>query len=301
MKPAPAAAVMNVGRVRPIIVLGPERSGTSAWAELVVRWGAYPGEPGDLPPPDVLNPHGRWEYGPLWDLLERIAGFAEGVSWWDEDFPAIVAGRAGDRELQAAVEAMIERMEQRGTPWVWKDPALCHFLPFWRQFWRDPVYVIAVRHPLDVARSWQEFARGNGQQPTSVRCNLLRWQYMASRAVMETADAQRMFVEYEQLALDPPAQANRLARFLDSQCLTATSEAVIAHMANACDAAFWRNRGGYQRSSGELTAGQSDLYALLRGKVAGSPEAIPVPALPDGWRSVVMTEERRGNAAAPMA
>jgi hypothetical protein len=32
---------MSAGRVRPIIVLGPERSGTSAWAELIVRWGAY--------------------------------------------------------------------------------------------------------------------------------------------------------------------------------------------------------------------------------------------------------------------
>ena len=85
---------MRAGRVRPVIVLGPERSGTSAWAELIVRWGAYPGEPDDLPAPDRLNPHGRWEYGPLWDLLERIGSFAEGVSWWDESFPAIVAAQA---------------------------------------------------------------------------------------------------------------------------------------------------------------------------------------------------------------
>jgi hypothetical protein len=78
---------MTAGRVRPIIVLGPERSGTSAWAELIVRWGVYPGEPGDLPPPDALNPHGRWEYGPVWDLLERIGSFAGGVSWWTAPSP----------------------------------------------------------------------------------------------------------------------------------------------------------------------------------------------------------------------
>jgi hypothetical protein len=244
-----------------------------------------------LPPPDRLNPHGRWEYGPLWDLLERIGGFAEGANWWDETFPATVAAKADDQELRAAAEAMIEQMEQRGTPWVWKDPALCHFLPFWRQFWPGPVYVVATRHPLDVARSWQQFARGNGQQPTSVRCNLLRWQYMTSQALAQTAAAGRLFVEYEQLALDPKTQANRLARFLDNQCLTATTEALIAQMATACDVALWRNRDGYQRSTGELTAGQSDLYAALRRKAADSLAAIQVPAMPDEWRSVVMSEE----------
>jgi hypothetical protein len=82
-------------------VLGPERSGASAWAELIVRWGAYPGEQADLPQPGGLNPHGRWEYGSLWDLLERIGGFADGVSWWDENFPAIVAAKADDQELRA--------------------------------------------------------------------------------------------------------------------------------------------------------------------------------------------------------
>ena len=282
---------MSVGRVRPIIVLGPERSGTSAWAELIVSWGAHPGEPRDLPPPEELNPHGRWEYAPLWDLLWRIGGFDEGANWWDEAFPAIVAAKADDQELRTAAEAMIEQMEQRGTPWLWKDPALCHFLPFWRQFWRDPVYLIATRHPLDVARSWQQFARANGRRPTSVRCNLLRWQYMASQALAQTATADRLFVEYEQLVLDPKAQANRLARFLDNQCLTASSDALIAQMATAIDVALWRNRDGYQRSTGELAPGQTDLYALLRRKSADSPATIQLHTMPRDWRSVVMTEE----------
>jgi hypothetical protein len=282
---------MTAGRVRPIIVLGPERSGTSAWAELVVRWGAYPGEQHDLPEPDRLNPHGRWEYGPLWDLLERIGGFADGVSWWDESFPAIVAAKARDRELRAAAEAMTEQMEQPGLPWVWKDPALCHFLPFWRQIWRDPVYVIAIRHPLDVARSWQQFARSSDHRPTSVRCNLLRWQYMASQALQETDTADQLFVEYEQLAQHPEAHAARLALFLDNRCGTASNEAVIAQMAAACDGALWRNRDGYERATGELAPGQADLYSLLRRKAAGLTGAVPLRAMPDDWRSVVTTEE----------
>ena len=289
---------MRAGRVRPIIVLGPERSGTSAWAELIARWGAYPGEQHDLPGPDHLNPHGRWEYGPLWDLLERIGGFAGGVSWWDESFPAIVAAKAQDRELRAAADATIAQIEQLGRPCVWNDPALCHVLPFWRQIWRDPVYVIAVRHPLDVARSWQQFARGNDHQPTSVRCNLLRWQYMASQALTETADtADRLFVEYEQLAQNPGAEADRLARFLDSHRGGKTSEAVIAQMAAACDGALWRNRDGYERATGELAPRQADLYSLLRRKVAGVIGPIQPPAMPEDWRSIVTTEEANPSRA----
>jgi len=239
----------------------------------------------------------------LWDLLERVGGFAEGVSWWEESFPAIVAAKAQDRELRAAAEAMTEQMEQPGRPWVWKDPALCHFLPFWRQIWRDPVYVIAIRRPLDVARSWQQFARGNYHRPTSVRCNLLRWQYMASQALAETADtADRLFVEYEQLAQDPEAQAARLARFLDNRCGTASNEAVIAQMAAACDGTLWRNRDGYEHATGELAPGQADLYSILRRQVAcGFTGAIQLPAMPDDWRSVVTADEAARHRTAAVA
>ena len=72
---------------RPIIVLGAERSGTSVSAEMVHAWGAYAGDPGELPPADELNPSGRWEYLPLWDLLSEIGEFATRATWWAEDFP----------------------------------------------------------------------------------------------------------------------------------------------------------------------------------------------------------------------
>src|SRR5215471_695990 len=272
---------MRAIRVRPIIVLGPERSGTSAWAELISEWGAYPGEPDELPAPDHLNPHGRREYGPLWELLERIGGFAGGVSWWDESFPAVVAAKAEDGELRTAAEAMVRQMQERGRPWIWKDPALCHFLPFWRQIWDEPAYVITVRHPLDVARSWQRFGSVQGHRPTSVRCNLLRWQYMASEALKETAgSADRLFAEYEQLARDPQSQAVRLARFLDSRCGTKTTTAVIGQMAAACDRTLWRHRDGYEHRSGKLTPDQARLYSILRKRAAGAIGPVRLPAMP---------------------
>ena len=85
---------------KPVIVLGAERSGTSMCAEMVHAWGAYAGDLADLPEPDDLNPRGRWEYLPLWDLLAEIGGFAAGASWWDEGFGARVTAKSA--ELTAA-------------------------------------------------------------------------------------------------------------------------------------------------------------------------------------------------------
>ncbi len=70
-------------------------------------------------------------------------------------------------------------MERPGRAWMWKDPALCHLLPFWAEFWRDPVFVLTVRHPLAIARSWHDFAVGSPGRATSTHCNLLRWHNLA--------------------------------------------------------------------------------------------------------------------------
>ncbi|HEY4315689.1 MAG TPA: hypothetical protein VGO19_09315, partial [Actinomycetes bacterium] len=55
-------------------MLGAERSGTSAVAEMVHRWGAYAGDPDDLPEPDHRNERPRWEYQPLWHNRVRDTG-----------------------------------------------------------------------------------------------------------------------------------------------------------------------------------------------------------------------------------
>ena len=54
-----------------------------------------------------------------------------------------------------AAELMAEM--HKGGPWFWKDPALSHFLPFWKQIWGEAINIITVRNPLDTAVSWQKF------------------------------------------------------------------------------------------------------------------------------------------------
>jgi len=229
----------------------------------------------------------------LWDLLEIIGDFAEGVSWWEASFPRRVAAKATNPRLRSSAQALVGQMERHGQPWIWKDPALCHFLPFWRQIWDDPLCVITVRNPLDVATSWQQFARLNGRRPTSVACNLLRWQYMIQSVLRETEEIpDRIFVEYERLVRQPSEQARRLAAFLDSHCGRDTGEIRITAMANNCDPALWRNRASVNRTASEMAPAPTALYRMLRERAAD----VPGPAdhshpMPDGWRTLIINEE----------
>ncbi len=281
---------MSLGR--PIIVLGAERSGTSVCAETVHAWGAYAGDPGELPAADALNPHGRWENQPLWDLLAEIGEFAQGATWWTEDFPAKVTAKAADPQLAGRAREMLARMAAPGRPWLWKDPALCHFLGFWQPFWPAPVFVVMVRHPVDIAVSWNQFRVADGSAEVSLECNLLRWQHMML-SVLHAVFARPAvpFTEYEAVTADPPGQARRLAEFLDRQCATATSEGTVATMAGACVPGLRRNRDG-QRREDLMTAPQRSLYRFLRQKVERPqmPLAGDFP-MPAGWRELVIGEE----------
>lgn len=277
---------------RPIIVLGAERSGTSACAEMVHVWGAHAGDPGDLPAADELNPRGRWEYLPLWDLLAEIGDFAAGATWWAEGFPAQVTAKAADPRLAARARALAARMAAPGRPWLWKDPALCHFLGFWRSFWRAPVFLVMVRHPVDIAVSWNQFRAASSLPQISLECNLLRWQHMML-SVLRTTETEPavLFAEYEAMISDPPGQARRLAGFLDRQCATASSDGTLAAMAAACEPALRRNRDGQPREE-LMTAPQRALYRFLRQKVRHPQlpvtEDYPMAA---GWRELVTGEE----------
>lgn len=277
---------------RPIIILGAERSGTSVCAEMVHAWGAYAGDCGELPPADALNPRGRWEYLPLWDLLNDVGGFDGGATWWTEDFPRKVAAKATDHQVAGRAQALVAQMAAPGRPWLWKDPALCHFLGFWRQFWDAPVFVVMVRHPVDLAVSWNQFRRADGLQEVSLTCNLLRWQHMML-SVLHAMEPEpvTLFAEYEAMAAAPTGQARRLAAFLDRQCATASGHDTVARMARACVPAYRRNRGGQLRED-LMTPAQRALYRFLRQKVqqpqAPATEEFPMPA---GWRELVIGEE----------
>jgi hypothetical protein len=133
-------------------------------------------------------------------------------------------------------------------------------------------YVITVRHPYDVARSWQRMAVPAHLQASVnlVACNLLRWQHMMLMVLRATDDVvSKIFVEYEALVREPLAQARRLATFLDAHRSGARShERSIRAMADAVKLSFWRHQSDRGLSEvTEATTEQRCLYDFLRSKV----------------------------------
>ena len=252
-----------------IIVLGAERSGTSVVAEMIYRWGAYAGEPDKLHAADEHAPRGYWEYLPLWDLLSELGEFSSGASWWDPNFQKRMKDKTSDPKYRRKALELLGEMRKDGRPWFWKDPALCHFLPFWKQLWGNPIYVITIRHPLDTAISWQRFIMPPSLEGhvSFIALNLLRWQHMMMQILEHTEETtHRLFVAYEEIIRNPCAQAQRLSAFLNSRFenrVLSVNEMVDVVNPQLCH----HNCNTPFQSLPEATCDQKALYAFVENMI----------------------------------
>jgi len=265
----------------PIIVLGVERSGTSVVAEMVHRWGAYAGPPEKLHSADIHAPRGYWEFLPLWDLLAELGDFDTGATWWDLDFQQQIEKKATDPAFRKKATDLMAEMD-KGAPWFWKDPALSHFLPFWKQIWSDAIYIITVRHPFDTAVSWQKFIMPSHVKVriSFVAMNLLRWQHMMTLILQHTEDVQhRLFLGYEDIVCQPRAQAERLACFLNERF--GKQAAPTQAMVDGVESQLWRNNCGTPfEQVPEATSEQKALYTFAKRKIDNPLEPFDVTKYP---------------------
>ena len=278
----------------PIIVLGVERSGTSVVAEMVHKWGVYAGPSEKLHKTDAHAPRGYWEYEPLWDLLAELGDFDAGATWWDRDFQQQMAEKAANPVYKKKATALMVEMH-KGGPWFWKDPALSHFLSFWKQIWGDAVYIITVRNPLDTAVSWQKFIMPSNLSVdiSFVAMNLLRWQHIMTLILQHTENAQRrLFLGYEDIMHNPRVQAEKLAAFLDTRFGGQGSR--IQEMVDVVEPRLWRNDCGVPfEHVREATAEQKALYTFARQKIDNPFEPFDVTKypLPLGYREFLNVQE----------
>ena len=278
----------------PIIVLGVERSGTSVVAEMMHRWGAYAGPSEKLHKADAHAPRGYWEFLPLWDLLAELGDFDAGATWWDSDFQQQIEKKAADPVYRKKAAALMAEMD-KGSSWFWKDPALSHFLPFWKQIWGNAVYIITVRNPLDAAVSWQKFIMPSNVKIhiSFVAMNLLRWQHIMMLILQHTEDAQhRLFLGYEDIVRQPRAQAEKLACFLNSKFGKRVSP--IQAMVDAVEPQLWRNNCDIPfEQVTEATLEQKALYGFARRKIDNPLEPFDVTKypLPPGYLEFLNVQE----------
>jgi hypothetical protein len=197
-------------RRQALVVLGMHRSGTSALARLLILLGADP--PRNVMPADPGNETGHWEPISIVDLDDEI--FSSVSSSWDDVEslpPRWSESKSAARFHDRAVELLAEEYGE-SRQFVLKDPRMCRLVPFWRStlesFGAEPAFLIPVRNPLEVAASLK--AR-DGIVPGR---GLLLWLRHMLDVELETRDATRAFVSYEQLLTEWRAVMERASQQL---------------------------------------------------------------------------------------
>ena len=127
------------------------RSGTSLVARILSECGLYLGPEDDMLPAGDSNAEGFWENVRFTEVNNAVLA-ALGGDW--DDPPAQPPAWESDvlAELRGRAKSLVDEFEAHGH-FGWKDPRSALTLPFWRGVVPELRTVIAVRHPLEVARS----------------------------------------------------------------------------------------------------------------------------------------------------
>jgi hypothetical protein len=211
---APARGAPTRPRTRKIalVVLGVFRSGTSAIARTLNLCGAFLPEAviaEDL----LLNPKGFWETESVNDLDARLLHHL-GAGWNQVDFDLPREGPLIE-EFLASSRELLER-EYGDAPFIlMKDPRMGVLAPLWHRSLHECGYrmvcVVAVRNPLEVARSFE----AHDHMP--IADGLALWLAYMQR-VATFIDGSRVdatCVRYTDLLDDWRSAVRRIARRLD--------------------------------------------------------------------------------------
>jgi hypothetical protein len=119
--------------------------------------GVYAGSPEDLATGDQHNPEGYWENHKIWEQIVGALAVFDLHRDATRSLPENWRDHPQSGALIARFAAAMTSCFQGRQLWGWKDPSATLVLPIVRQVFDDlklrPRYLLAVRHPLDVARS----------------------------------------------------------------------------------------------------------------------------------------------------
>jgi len=183
---------------RALLVLGMHRSGTSAITRVFASCGAR--LPANTMAATEHNPRGYFESQPIFELHEAI--LASAASPWDDlsSFPRAWFESKATEDWVERMTAIVRAEFGEAGLFAIKDPRICRLVPFWlrvlERVGAQPVCVLPVRNPLEVARSLR-IAQG-----TEETRGLALWLRHFLEAERETRGLPRAFVSYDDLLLD---------------------------------------------------------------------------------------------------
>lgn len=191
-----------------LVVAGMHRSGTSAMARVLALAGAA--LPERVIPSGPDNPLGFWEPWEMVALNDDILKAAG--SAWDDVFVDQADSRAWDQRdafLAPAGAFLLQNYGARALP-VIKDPRASVLARLWRAALEagghKPVYLVMVRHPLEVAGSLR------ARDGFPIEKGLLLWTAYMMAVERDTRGADRVFIAYDDLLDDWSGVLDRVER-----------------------------------------------------------------------------------------
>lgn len=199
---------------RLFIVLGMHRSGTSAITRALPVLGV---ELGDrlMPSAEGNNDKGFWEDIDLNELnIEMLKLLSSDWSYLTTVTPDHVARLRQQGYFLRAVELMRKKTGSVAYLGL-KDPRVAKLMPFWREVFAhcqlDVSYIVALRHPLSVARSLDKRDGMISEQ------SYLLWLGHVLSGLVNTEGRPCVVVDYDRLMQDSNGEIARVARVLDLQ------------------------------------------------------------------------------------
>lgn len=209
---------------RLIFVLGMHRSGTSALSGLLCQAGFDP--PADLMPPHRNNPLGYWESLGLCRLNDAFFNQQQ-ASWnhpeslhigWEDNTQTEIWRRSMLTHLQTVFAGAKHA--------VIKDPRFCILLegisPWLESGWMAPCMLLALRDPLEVARSLEAAENVPLEQGVQL------WLHYVFGAESISRGHPRLVINYQDLLRNPEECLDRCRQLIGSQGTTSDPSAGIA-------------------------------------------------------------------------
>ena len=193
-----------------LLIPGMHRSGTSLVTRLVNLLGADLGS--HLMPPGPDNPKGYWENLDVVEAHEALLASLDSPWTALTPLPGDWAARPMTGLVRQRLSGIVADEFKSGLIAI-KDPRLCRILPIWRDVLvasgRDAKIILAIRHPLDVARSLEK------RDGLPIGVGLLLWLRHVCEAERDSRGMPRIVVDYDAILADWSQVLGQITKGLD--------------------------------------------------------------------------------------
>jgi hypothetical protein len=211
-----------------VFVLGMHRSGTSALTGMLAKAGLS--APHDLMPAGPNNPKGYWE---SLDIIRENDRFLSQMDFqWSSSLTLPFEWTTSDRarEWRSELLHIILRVYKNARNPIVKDPRFCILIkgmePWFETGLIDPVFLVPVRHPIEVARSLEK------AEDLPITQGLKLWIKSLFEVESATRGFKRKFIMFNDLMGDPACVLRKCMGFIGPLSLNGSDDLAVEPFAD---------------------------------------------------------------------